>query len=59
MVTLAITPLSYVFQDDTFQALYGYVPPRWKEIVQVDAKVPAIRSQLEENHRIMQVLEDN
>ena len=42
-----------------FQALYGYVPPRWKEIVQVDAKVPAIKSQLEENQKIMQVLKDN
>ena len=42
-----------------FQALYGYVLSRWKEFVQGDANVPAVKSQLEENQRIMQVLEDN
>ena len=30
-----------------FQALYGYAPPQWKEIVQGDAKVLAVKSQLE------------
>ena len=42
-----------------FQALYGYEPPRWKEIIQGHAKVPAVKIQLEENQRIMQVLKDN
>ena len=42
-----------------FQALYGYAPPRWKELVQGDAKVPSVKNQLEENHRVMQVLKDN
>ena len=42
-----------------FQALYGYVPPRWKELVQGDAKVPTVKSQLKENQKIMQVLKDN
>ena len=42
-----------------FQALYVYAPPRWKEIVQGDAKVPAVKSQLEENQRVMQILKDN
>ena len=42
-----------------FQALYGYVPPRLKELVQGDAKVPGVKSQHEENQRIMQVLKDN
>ena len=42
-----------------FQALYGYVPPHWKELVQGDAKVPAVKSQLEENQKVMQVLRDN
>ena len=42
-----------------FQALYGYAPPRWKELVQGDAKVPAIKSQLEENQKVMQVVKDN
>ena len=42
-----------------FQALYGYVPPRWKELIQGYAKVPAVKSQLEENQRVMQVLKDN
>ena len=41
------------------QTLYGYVLPRWKEIVQGDAKLPAIKNQLEENQRVMQVLKDN
>ena len=30
-----------------FQALYGYAPPRWKELVQGDAKVPTVKIQLE------------
>ena len=42
-----------------FQALYRYVSPRWKELVQGDAKVPAVKNQLEENQRVMQVLKDN
>ena len=42
-----------------FQALYGYAPPWWKELVQGDAKVPAVKSQLEENKKVMQVLKDN
>ena len=42
-----------------FQALYGYAPPKWKELVQSDAKVPAVKSQLEENQRVMQLLKDN
>ena len=42
-----------------FQALYGCAPPRWKELVQGDAKVPAVKSQLEENQKVMQVLKDN
>ena len=42
-----------------FQALYGYVPPRWKEFVQGDAKVLAVKIQLEQNQRVMQVLKDN
>ena len=32
-----------------FQALYGYAPPRWKELVQGDAKVLVVKSQLKEN----------
>ena len=42
-----------------FQALYGYEHPRWKEIIQGDAKVPVVKSQLEENQRVMQMLKDN
>ena len=42
-----------------FQALYGYEPPIWKEIAQGDAKVPTVKSQLEEKQRVMQVLKDN
>ena len=42
-----------------FQALYGYGPTRWKALVQGDAKVPTIKIQLEENQRVMQVLEDH
>ena len=42
-----------------FQALYGFVPPRRKEIIQGDAKVLAIKSQLEENKKVMEVLKDN
>ena len=42
-----------------FQALYGYEHPKWREITQGDAKVPTVKSQLEENQRVMQVLKDN
>ena len=42
-----------------FQALYGYAPPRSQEIVKGDAKVPVVKSELEENKKIMQVLKDN
>ena len=42
-----------------FQALYGYAPPIWKEFIQGDAKVPAVKSQLEENQKVVQVLRDN
>ena len=42
-----------------FQALYGYAPPKWKELVQGDAKVPVVKSQLEENQRVKKVLKDN
>ena len=35
------------------------MPPRWKELVQGDAKVPAVKGQLEENKKVMQVLQDN
>ena len=41
-----------------FQSVYGYVPPRWNKFVQGDAKVHAVKSQLEENQRVMQVLKD-
>ena len=42
-----------------FEALYGYEPPRWKENAQGNANVPTIKSRLEENQRVMQVLKDN
>ena len=42
-----------------FQAFYGYAPPRWKELVLGDAKVPSVKNQLEENQKVMQVLKDN
>ena len=32
-----------------FQALYGYAPPKWKELIQGDAKVLAVKNQLKEN----------
>ena len=41
------------------QALYGFMPPSWKEIVRGYARVPTLKSQLEENQTIMQVLKDN
>ena len=42
-----------------FQALYDYAPPRWNEIVQSDENVPAVKRQLEEDHRVMPILKDN
>ena len=43
----------------SFQALYGYEPPRWKDIAEGDVNVPVVKNQLEENQRVTQVLKDN
>ena len=34
-------------------------PPKWKDVAQGDARVPAVKSQLEDNQRVIQVLKDN
>ena len=52
-------PIIHQTKMTRFQALYGYAPPRWKELVQSDAKIATVKSQLEENQRVMQVLNDN
>ena len=41
-----------------FQSFYHYEPPKWKGTVQGYAKVPAVKIQLKENQRIMQVIKD-
>lgn len=42
-----------------FQALYRYEPPKWKEFSLSDTKVPTVRSQLNENQKVIQILKDN
>ena len=42
-----------------FQALYGYEPPNWKELVLKDTNVPEVRNQLEKSQKTIELLKDN
>ena len=42
-----------------FQALYGYEPPNWKELVLNDSNVPEVRNQLEKSQKTIELLKDN
>ena len=42
-----------------FQALYGYEPPNWKELVLNDTNVPEVRNQLEKSQKTIELLKDN
>jgi len=42
-----------------FQALYGYEPPKWKEFAISQTQVAAVKDQLEENQKVVQLLKDN
>jgi hypothetical protein len=43
----------------SFQALYGYEPPKWKEFALINTKVQAVRNKLEEEQKIIQILKEN
>ena len=42
-----------------FQALYGYEPPNWKELVLNDNNVPEVRNQLEKTQKTIELLKNN
>jgi hypothetical protein len=42
-----------------FQALYGYEPPKWREFVIRETKIPTVKDQLEENQKVFQTLKEN
>ncbi|MDO5305520.1 MAG: RNase H-like domain-containing protein, partial [bacterium] len=42
-----------------FQALYGYEPLKWKDIITNQVKVAFVSDHLEENQKVTQILKDN
>ena len=42
-----------------FQALYGYEPPNWKELVLNDTNLLELRTQLEKSQKMIELLKDN
>jgi hypothetical protein len=42
-----------------FQALYGYEPPKWKELATCEIKVLTVKDQLEEDQKVVQLLKEN
>ena len=42
-----------------FQALYGYGPPNWKELVLKDTNVPEVRNQLAKSQKTIELHKDN
>ena len=42
-----------------FQAVYGYEPPKWKDIITNHVKVASVSDHLEENQKVAQILKDN
>ena len=42
-----------------FQASYGYEPPKWKDLAIVQTNLPAVKNQLEETQKIVQILKEN
>ena len=42
-----------------FQALYGYKPPKWKDLAIVQTNLPVVKDQLEETQKIVQILKEN
>lgn len=42
-----------------FQALYGYEPPKWKDLAIVQTNLPAVKDQLEETQKVVQILKEN
>ena len=42
-----------------FQALYGYEPPNWKELVLNNTNVPKVKNQLEKSQKMIELLKDN
>ena len=42
-----------------FQALYGYAPPKWKDLITNQARVSSVKDHLEENQKVVQILKEN
>ena len=41
------------------QDLYGYKPPKWKDLAIVHTNLPVVKNQLEETQKIVQTLKEN
>ena len=42
-----------------FQSLYGYAPPKWKDLITNQARVAFVNDHLEENQKVIQILKEN
>ena len=42
-----------------FQSLYGYTPPKWKDLITNQERVASINDHLEENKKVVQILKEN
>ena len=51
--------IAHLLKMTPFQALYGYEPPNWKELVMKETNVPEVRNQLEKSQKMIELLKDN
>ena len=42
-----------------FKSLYGYAPPKWKDLITNQARVASVKDNLEENQKVVQILKEN
>ena len=42
-----------------FQSLYGYAPPKWKDLITNQARAASVNDHLEENQKVVQILKEN
>lgn len=42
-----------------YKSLYGYKPPKLKDLALIDIKVLVVKNHLEENHKNVQILQGN
>ena len=42
-----------------FQAIYGYEPPKWKDLITKQERVLSVNDHLQENQKVVQILKEN